>query len=71
MDNLTFVDNEDIPLIKNEDLTITKNDSVTTYDTPETSRIEETICLLRTHLTASSQVKTQRVLHNHIIELYR
>ena len=61
MDNPRFVDDENIPLIDEDDYS--------RYDTPDTSRIEETSF---TQETEQPVIKLrQRVLRDHIIELYR
>ena len=63
MDNSRFLDNNDIPLI-DEDY-----DSYSRYDTPVTSRIEET--LFTQDIEQPSVRLRQKLLHNHIVELHR
>ena len=62
-DNPVFADEEDIPLIDYED-----NDyEESQYDTPDMCRIEETF-LTTEHPTVRLR---ERVLRDHIIDLYR
>ena len=64
MDNPVFVDEEDIPLIDDDDY-----DDELRYDTPETSRIEETSFTTEQPVVRLRQ--RQRLLHDYIEDLYR
>ena len=64
MDNPTFVHNEDIPLIDDND----DCDEESRYDTPDSSRIEETSF---TEQPAVRLRQRNRLLRNYLEDLYK
>ena len=66
MDNLTFVNDENIPLVQQEE-----EDYDERYDTPDTSRVEDEISFIDTTEPTSTLRLRQKLTRDKIVSLYR